>query len=80
MRVIFHEKLREAEAKARQVPGGREDQGTASVSQSYVLTLYTAVCRPCLVGVCVCLVCRHLQEETPSLSAAAKKKKQVPFT
>lgn len=48
MCVIFHEKLRQAEAKARQVPRGREDQGTASVAQIYVLTVYTTVCRLCL--------------------------------
>lgn len=32
-----------AEAEGRQVPGGREDQGTASARQIPALTVYTAV-------------------------------------
>lgn len=54
MRVIFHETLRQAEAEARQVPRGREDQGTASVSQICVLTVYTAVRK---LGLTVSVVC-----------------------
>lgn len=35
MRVVLYEWLRQAKAKARQVPRGKEDQGTASITEIY---------------------------------------------